>query len=331
MAAEEFSIEADAGDAGNRLDRLIADRAEGLSRSRVQALIRAEHVSVSGKAVTDCGYKIKAGDAVSVLVPEAEPAEPQAEAIALDVVFEDDDVIVVNKPAGLVVHPAAGHSQGTLVNALIAHCGNSLSGIGGVRRPGIVHRLDKDTSGLLVVAKNDAAHKGLSEQFASHGEDGRLQRTYLALVWGTPIRPKGAIDAPIGRSPANRLKMAVVSGEDGRHAVTHYEVAEVFNGVDGRPAVSLLRLELETGRTHQIRVHLTSAGNPLLGDDVYGAGFKTRAVTINEAAQEALAALGRQALHAAELGFEHPRTGEALHFTSELPDDMTRLLAALQG
>lgn len=330
MAAEEFSIKADTGDGGVRIDRFIAERSEALSRSRVQALIRAGHVLVSDKAVTDCGYKIKAGDAISVLVPEAAPAEPQAEAIALNVVYEDDDVIVVNKPAGLVVHPAAGHAQGTLVNALIAHCGDSLSGIGGVKRPGIVHRLDKDTSGLLVVAKNDAAHKGLSEQFASHGEDGRLQRTYLALVWGAPLRPKGAIDAPIGRSPANRLKMAVVAGEDGRRAVTHYEVAEVFPGVDGGSAVSLLQLELETGRTHQIRVHLTSAGHPLLGDDVYGAGFKTRAVTINEAAQDALAALGRQALHAAELGFEHPRTGEAIHFTSALPDDMKRLLAALE-
>jgi 23S rRNA pseudouridine1911/1915/1917 synthase len=264
-----------------------------------------------------------------VLVPEPEPAQPVAEAIDLDIVYEDRDLIVVDKPAHLVVHPGAGHASGTLVNALIAHCGDSLSGIGGVKRPGIVHRLDKGTSGLLVVAKNDAAHQGLSEQFAAHGSDGRMHRAYVALVWGKPLRPRGVISARLARSQSNRTKISVTSGESGRHAVTHYEVLDTFETHAG--PVSLLKLVLETGRTHQIRVHLAHIGHPVLGDTTYASDFKTKAAKLGETAREALAALDRQALHAAELGFEHPITGKSLHFESPLPPDMQVLLTALQA
>jgi 23S rRNA pseudouridine1911/1915/1917 synthase len=330
-AGEVVTLVVPDDDAGTRLDRFVTSQIASLSRSRVQALIKAGHVVIDGVTATDAGHKVMARDAVAVTLPPPEPAEPQAEAIALDVVYEDRDVIVVDKPAGLVVHPAAGHAHGTLVNALIAHCGDSLSGIGGVRRPGIVHRLDKDTSGLLVVAKNDAAHKVLSEQFAAHGEDGRLQRTYLALVWGALPRPRGAIDAPLGRSASNRVKMAVVPEAAGRRAVTHYELVETFSDAEGKPLATLVRLQLETGRTHQIRVHLAHIGHPVLGDAVYAAGYKTSATRLSAEGQAALTALGRQALHAAELGFAHPRSGKALHFASALPADMARLFAALKG
>jgi 23S rRNA pseudouridine1911/1915/1917 synthase len=262
-----------------------------------------------------------------VLIPEPEPAEPRGEAMALDVVYEDRHLIVVDKPAHLVVHPAAGHAAGTLVNALIAHCGDSLSGIGGVKRPGIVHRLDKGTSGLLVVAKTDAAHQGLSEQFAAHGADGRLLRSYLALVWRKPLRPRGTIEARLGRSRSNRTKIAVVRGEAGRHAVTHYEVLQTFETAAG--PVSLIKVALETGRTHQIRVHLAHAGYPVLGDATYASGFKAKGVKLAPRARKALEKLGRQALHAAELGFEHPISGKRLRFASEPPADMRELLSAL--
>jgi 23S rRNA pseudouridine1911/1915/1917 synthase len=262
-------------------------------------------------------------------VPEPEAAAPAAERIGLNVVYEDQDIIVVDKPAHLVVHPSAGHATGTLVNALIAHCGASLSGIGGVKRPGIVHRLDKGTSGLLVVAKTDSAHKGLSGQFAAHGADGRLERTYLALVWGKPLRPRGKIEARLSRSPVNRTKIAVAKGETGRRAVTHYEVLKTFPG-RAAGAVSLVKLRLETGRTHQIRVHLAHLGHPVVGDSVYGGGFKAKAETLPEKARDALRQLRRQALHAAELGFEHPMTGKKLRFTSPLPGDIAGLVAALE-
>ncbi len=318
-------------DAGTRLDRFLAEQARGLSRARVQALIRAGNVaSGAAETIRDGAHRVKPGETFTVSVPEPEPAAPAPEKMALNVVYEDDQLIVIDKPAHLVVHPAAGHASGTLVNALIAHCGASLSGIGGVKRPGIVHRLDKGTSGLLVVAKTDAAHQGLSEQFAAHGADGRLKRTYLALVWGKPTRPRGSIDAPLGRSPANRKKMAVVKDETGRHAVTHYEVLKTFESArDARP-VSLLKLQLETGRTHQIRVHLAHIGHPLLGDSTYGSGFKASISTLTPAANDKLKQLGRQALHATELGFEHPISGKKLHFSSPLPDDLARLVEALE-
>ena len=233
---------------------------------------------------------------------------------------------MIDKPNGLVVHPAAGHAKGTLVNALIAHCGDSLSGIGGVKRPGIVHRLDKDTTGLMVVAKTDAAHRALSAQFANKTE-GALERGYLALVWGAPDRPKGTIDAPLDRHPQARDKRAVREG--GRQAVTHWQVLERFAGPDGKPVASLLACTLETGRTHQIRVHLAHIGHPILGDASYGTGFKTKASLLSPAARAALEGLGRQALHAYLLAIEHPETAEILEFQSELPGDLRRLRHAL--
>ena len=249
-----------------------------------------------------------------------------AKQIPANIVYEDDSIIVIDKPKGLVVHPAAGHATGTLVNALIAHCGASLSGIGGVKRPGIVHRLDKDTTGLMVVAKSDKAHRALSKQFAEKA-DGPLKRGYLALVWGAPDRPKGTVDAPVGRHAHARDKQAV--RRDGRAAVTHWEVLERFAGADGKPLASLLACTLETGRTHQIRVHLAHIGHPILGDATYGTGFRTKASRLGPEARAALEALGRQALHAYLLAIEHPETGDLLEFQSELPGDLRRLRQAL--
>lgn len=332
MRLEDSICEVLAGeeDGGVRVDRWLAESIPGVSRSRIQALIKAGEVRSGGTTIGDAGERVKPGRIYSVTLPEAREPEPQGEDIALNVVFEDAHLIVIDKPAGLVVHPAPGHSSGTLVNALIQHCGASLSGIGGVKRPGIVHRLDKDTSGLLVVAKNDKAHTALSEQFAEHGRDGRLHRQYLALAWGVPDRSSGVVDAPLGRSSANRQKMAVVAGKLGRQARTHYRVLESFLGTDGLGAASLFELSLETGRTHQIRVHLAHVRHPVLGDPVYGTGFKASARRLGPDARAALAALRRQALHAAELGFEHPATGEPMAFTSSLPADMQRLVDALR-
>lgn len=313
--------------AADRLDKALAAAFPDVSRARFQALIAEGAVSVEGETVTEARHKVKPGNIVRVNLPEAAPALPQAEEMALHIVYEDKDLIVIDKPAGLVVHPGAGNETGTLVNALIAHCGDSLSGIGGVRRPGIVHRLDKDTSGLLVVAKNDKAHHCLSGQFAAHGRDGRLERSYLAIVWGVPERRQGTISAAIDRSTANRQKMAVSRGASAREAVTHFEVLEAL----GQPPVaSLIRCVLETGRTHQIRVHMAHIGHPLLGDSVYGSGFRTSAKKLSEASREALNTLNRQALHATSLGFEHPRTGKAMRFDSTAPEDFGKLLAELR-
>lgn len=310
-----------------RLDKALALAFPDVSRARFQALIADGAVSVECVAVREPKHKVKPGDLLRVVLPEAIAAEPLPEAMNLRIVYEDKDVIVIDKPAGLVVHPGAGNETGTLVNALIAHCGESLSGIGGVKRPGIVHRIDKDTSGLLVVAKNDRAHHGLSEQFAAHGRDGRLERSYLALVWGVPERRTGTIAAAIDRSTANRQKMAVSRGANAREAITHYEVLESF----GKPPVaSLIRCVLETGRTHQIRVHMAHIGHPLLGDEVYGSGFRTAARKLDSEAREALNQLKRQALHATTLGFEHPLTGQPLRFESPAPDDFATLLTALR-
>ena len=313
--------------AADRLDRALALAFPQVSRSRFQALIADGCVTVEGTTVTQARHKVEPGNRLGVVMPEPAAPEPGAETMDLSIAYEDDDVIVIDKPAGLVVHPGAGNETGTLVNALIAHCGDSLSGIGGVRRPGIVHRIDKDTSGLLVVAKTDLAHQGLAAQFAAHGRDGRLQRAYLAVVWGVPERRKGTIDAAIDRSSANRQKMAVSRGAAARHAVTHYEVVKTFGSP---PVASLVRCTLETGRTHQIRVHMAHIGHPLLGDAVYGSGFRSAAGKLPPAAREALKSLNRQALHAALLGFEHPRTGEPLQFESPAPDDLARLLSTLE-
>ncbi len=311
--------------AGQRLDRVLAASLSQFSRARLQGLIKAGAVRVGDAVVSDGSRKVREGEILEVVVPEAVAAEPEGEVIPLTIVFEDAHLLVIDKPAGLVVHPGSGNPTGTLVNALIAHCGDSLSGIGGVKRPGIVHRLDKDTSGLLVVAKTDAAHAGLSQQFAAHGLDGRLEREYMAVVWGAFDQPKGSIDAPVGRSATHRTRMAVVKPAFGRHAVTHYLVEQDFGGL-----VSLMRLQLETGRTHQIRVHMAHAGHPLLGDLVYGAGFVTRRTKLTTAAATALDELGRQALHAVTLGFEHPVTGKKLHFESEPAADLARLIDTLR-
>lgn len=328
--------------AGLRLDKYLTDAVESkaadeevyvtevLSRARITNLIKegrvARRLDTGPVPVIDASYKVKPGETYELIVPPARPARPEAQAIDLNVIYEDNELIVIMKPAGLVVHPAAGNHDNTLVNALIAHCGESLSGIGGEKRPGIVHRLDKDTSGLMVVAKTDRAHRHLSEQFAAHGRDGRLTRAYTALVWGAPLPHVGTINANLQRSSHNRTKMAV-SKTQGRTAITHYKVRENY----GKPAeVSRVECELETGRTHQIRVHMTAIGHPLLGDQTYGTGQQTRRVKISEEAQAALARLNRQALHAHHLGFEHPTTEEIMSFDAEIPEDMQALINALK-
>jgi len=323
----EVIVEGDEGSA--RLDRVLAKRLAELSRSRLKALILAGKVAVRNAPVHDPAYHVGRGDTITIDVPEPADPEPAGEDIALNVVHEDEDIIVIDKPKGLVVHPAAGHESGTLVNALIAHCGASLSGIGGVRRPGIVHRLDKDTSGLLVAAKNDAAHQSLSAQFADHGRSGAMRRGYLAFVWGVPNRQRGTIVAPIDRHTHAREKMAVREG--GREAVTNWEIVERYKGIDGKPVAALLACQLETGRTHQIRVHLAHIGHPLMADAVYGPHFKTKASHLGSESRAALAALGRQALHAYLLVLQHPKSGEILQWSSDLPVDLMRLRNCLQA
>jgi 23S rRNA pseudouridine1911/1915/1917 synthase len=315
-----------AGEPGGRLDRVLAAHIPALSRSRLKALILDGQVTIEARTVRDPAIQVNSGATITVTLPPPEPAKPEGEAIPLNIVYEDDALIVIDKPKGLVVHPSAGHESGTLVNALIAHCGDSLSGIGGVKRPGIVHRLDKDTTGVMVVAKTDRAHQLLSKQFANKGE-GPLERGYLAFVWGTPERPRGTIDAPLDRHRFARDRQAVREG--GRHAVTHWQLVERYAGGDGKPVASLLACTLETGRTHQIRVHLAHIGHPILGDETYGTGFKTKASRLPPEARAALAALGRQALHAERLNFEHPETGDVMEFQSPLPADLARLRAAL--
>src|ERR1700761_4608753 len=295
MTSTHKEIRIDDEEAGGRLDRVLAAHITELSRSRLKTLIEAGAVAIDGQTIRDPSRRVNAAEAVTVEVPETAPAKPEAEAIPLNVVHEDDDIIVIDKPRGLVVHPATGNWTGTLVNALIAHCGLSLSGIGGERRPGIVHRLDKDTTGVMVVAKNDRAHQALAAQFADHGKsDEAFQRSYLALVWGAPERPHGTIDKPIDRHPKSRDRMAVREG--GREAITHWQGLERYFGkpaprragkpqTSDAPVASLLACRLETGRTHQIRVHLAAIGHPVLGDDVYGARFRTKAGLLPEKAQ----------------------------------------------
>jgi 23S rRNA pseudouridine1911/1915/1917 synthase len=315
--------------AGERLDRFLgqaaAARRVALSRTRLKTLIEAGEVRIDESVARDPSTRLAAGARIAFEAPQAEESTIDGEDIQLAVVYEDEHLIVIDKPAGLVVHPAPGHAAGTLVNALIRHCGTSLSGIGGVKRPGIVHRLDKDTSGLLVVAKTHAAHRGLADLFADHGRTGSLEREYLAIVWGGFDVSAGKIAASIGRDTRNREKMAVVRQEKGRHATTHWRLQEHLG-----PA-SLVACQLETGRTHQIRVHMASIGHPLLGDSVYGSGFKTKGALLENRARSALTALGRQALHASVLGFEHPATGKTLRFESESPKDFLRLLKALRA
>jgi 23S rRNA pseudouridine1911/1915/1917 synthase len=340
VTVTQKSLVVAAAEAGERLDRVLARHVVELSRSRLKALIEAGAVTLDGHTIRDPNHRVNSGAAIAVDVPPPEPAKPAAEAIPLAVIYEDDDIIVIDKPRNLVVHPAAGNWTGTLVNALIAHCGRSLSGIGGERRPGIVHRLDKDTTGVMVVAKNDRAHQALAAQFADHGQSGEpFERSYLALVWGAPDRPHGTIDKPIDRHPKARDRMAVRQG--GREAITHWQVLERYAGKPAprragkagkqpeTPVASLLACRLETGRTHQIRVHLASIGHPVMGDEVYGGGFRTKTALLPAETQAALDALGRQALHAHILTVKHPLTGEILTFRSELPPDLSRLRNAL--
>ncbi len=323
-------LTADEAAAGKRLDQwLAAELGPDLSRSRIQALIEAGAVEVNGAVVKEARRKLKAGDAVLLSMPEPAPADPLPENIALDILFEDKDVIVVNKPAGLVVHPGNGNWTGTLVNALLHHCAGTLSGIGGVKRPGIVHRLDKDTTGVMVVAKNDHAHRALAEAFADHGLTGQLERAYVALVWGATDKMTGTIDAPLGRSQKDRTRQAVVreSQNDARHAVTHFEVLERFGEQkDGEPMASLVECRLETGRTHQIRVHMAHIGHPLIGDMEYGAAFRTKANRLPEPLQTKVHAFSRQALHARLLAFKHPSSGKVMRFEADMPGDMGELV-----
>ena len=322
--SEISSFEVGPEAAGERLDRFLTQASEGFSRTRLKALIEEGRVAVDGAVALDAARKLAAGGVVTLDAPEPEDTAVLGEDIPLEIVFEDEWLIVVNKPAGLVTHPAPGHSGGTLVNALIHHCGASLSGIGGVKRPGIVHRLDKDTSGLLVVAKTDAAHRRLSELFADHGRSGSLVREYVALAWDAFPTRSGTIDAALERHPHSRERMMVVPQGRGRHAVTHWQVEEQF------VAAARLRCRLETGRTHQIRVHLAHFGHPLLGDSLYGAGFKTKANRLDQAARAALDALNRQALHAQTLGFEHPVTSQTMRFERPPPRDFLDLQSALR-
>ncbi len=309
------------GDAGVRLDSFLAGALAGLSRTRIKALIEAGRLAAGGATIADPAYRVKPGQGYQLTVPAVAPAAPRGQAIELSVVYEDADLIVIDKPAGMVVHPAPGHPDSTLVNALIAHCGASLSGIGGVQRPGLVHRLDKDTSGLIVVAKNDAAHAALAGQFAAR----TLTRVYRAVVWGVPSPAAGEIVGNVGRSPVNRKKMAVLR-RGGRPATTRYRLLTVFGG-----AASLIEGRLLTGRTHQLRVHLSHRGHAVVGDPLYGGSRQRRAAALPESARRALAGFRRQALHAQSIEFRHPKSGGRLRFESELPNDMKDLIASLAG
>jgi 23S rRNA pseudouridine1911/1915/1917 synthase len=303
----------DAGHAGWRLDRALADALPTLSRERLKALIRAGALESGGASLRDPATKVKGGEAFSLTVPDPEPAHNEPQDIPLVIPFEDEHLLIVDKPAGLVVHPAAGNREGTLVNALLHHCAGRLSGIGGVARPGIVHRIDKDTSGLLVVAKTDVAHEGLAKQFAAHSID----RRYLAIVNGVPKAAEGTVDAPLARSTHDRKKIAIVEGKRGKRAVTHWKRLKVLKDS------ALVECRLETGRTHQVRVHMASIGHPLLGDPVYGRGKSVHRQLLNQLDFK------RQALHAAGLEFTHPVTKVRLSFESALPSDMQELFTAL--
>ncbi|MCP4327796.1 MAG: RluA family pseudouridine synthase [Alphaproteobacteria bacterium] len=308
-------------DKGTRLDRFLAGRYGDLSRMRVKALIESGHVHVDGATISEADHRVKPGQIVALFVPEPEAAIPIAQDIALTIVYEDADVIVVDKPAGLVVHPAPGNPDRTLVNALIAHCGDQLSGIGGVRRPGIVHRLDKDTSGLLVAAKTDAAHQSLSAQFAAHS----VERSYIAVVWGVPAPRRGRIEGRIGRDPHNRKKMAVVA-RGGKAAVTNFRTLKAYGDI-----AALVECRLETGRTHQIRVHLASIGHAVVGDPFYGGARRSLIGRMAEPARTVFANFKRQALHARILGFRHPTRPETLKFESKYPNDIMKLTHCLEN
>lgn len=301
--AETLKLTADTENIGNRIDKFVSENAEGITRSAVQGLLEKGMILVNGGAVSK-NYKLKNGDVIDIEIPEPEPMDAVAENISLDIVYEDSDLLVVNKPKGMVVHPAHGNYTGTLVNALLHHCGDSLSGINGVIRPGIVHRIDKNTSGLLIVAKNDASHLFLAEQIKEHS----FTREYEAVATGYFKETEGTVDAPIGRHKTDRKKMCVTT-ENSRNAVTHYSVIKQYGGY------AHVRLKLETGRTHQIRVHLSYIGHSVLGDDVYGKSYK---------------GIDGQCLHARKIGFIHPTTREYMEFESELPDYFVSVLNKLE-
>ncbi len=317
------AVEARAGaaDDGMRLDAYLARALPALSRSRLKQLIVAGHLRADERPLTDPSAKVRAGQRFTLVIPPSVEARPEAQAIPLEVLYEDDDLIVIDKPAGLVVHPAAGNPDRTLVNALLAYCGASLAGIGGVRRPGIVHRLDKDTSGLMVAAKTDRAFAGLAAQFAAH----EVERAYRALVWGAPRPAQGEIAGNIGRSPRDRKKMAV-RAQGGKAALTRYRTLASYGGV-----ASLLECRLATGRTHQIRVHLASLGHPVMGDPLYGKATAARRASLPPAARAALDRLGRQALDAYLLGFIHPASGTRIRIERESPGDFSELKKNLES
>lgn len=326
MDTDIITLRVEAQEAGARLDKFCADRLSDLSRERIKSFIQSGDLTIEGYDTLKPSVTVEEGMVISLALPEAEEADPQPENIPLDILYEDDDLIVINKAAGMVVHPAVGHRAGTLVNALLYHCGDSLSGIGGVKRPGIVHRLDKDTSGVMLVAKNDHAHAHLSAQLA----DRTLRRVYHALVWDVPVPLVGTIDMAIGRDHKNRLKQAVkrsISGnaQAARHAVTHYKILESYHD-----AYSLVECRLETGRTHQIRVHMQARGSPLIGDPLYGAQktFQiSRAARIdNPDLKQALLDFSRQALHAKEISFVHPKYEKELTFVTDMSYDINILL-----
>ena len=308
-----IEIALDSSHAGWRLDRALASAVPSLSRERLKVLTKAGALTCDGTALRDPATKVKGDERFALAIPDPAPAHNEPQEIPLPIVFEDEHLLVVDKPAGLVVHPAAGNRDGTLVNALLHHCGGSLSGIGGVARPGIVHRIDKDTSGLLVIAKHDRAHEGLAKQFAAHSID----RRYLAIVSGVPRQAEGVVDAPLARSVHDRKKIAIVKDGRGKRSVTHWKRIEILRDA------ALVECRLETGRTHQVRVHMAAIGHPLVGDPVYGHGKSAHRKLLNQLD------FSRQALHAAHLGFIHPVTKGRLSFDAALPSDMQELFTAL--
>lgn len=325
-ANEALLLEVGLAEHQQRLDKAVALLAPEFSRTRLKVLIDSGECTLNGKVMTTASRKVEFGDKIVIAIPPIEDALPEPENIPLDIVYEDEDVIVLNKAAGMVVHPAIGHGHGTLVNALLGHCGESLSGIGGVRRPGIVHRLDKETSGLMMVAKNDHAHHHLAAQL----QDRSLHRVYHALVVGVPSPIKGQVETLIGRHPSNRLKMAVV-GWNGKTALTYFQALEQF-----KKALCLVECRLETGRTHQIRVHMDHIGHPLVGDPLYGPQLpalrsKLRRADFDESVIEQVLTFPRQALHAAEISFLHPRSEEEMTFSAFYPKDFLDLLEGCRG
>ena len=315
---------------GIRLDKILSTLQDNISRMRVQSLIRDGQAQISRNGtdlnIKDISWRVKPNDKITLIIPEAKPFDLKPQPIPLDILYEDDHLIVINKVSGMVVHPAPGNEEGTLANALMAHCQESLSGIGDKKRPGIVHRLDKDTSGIIVSSKTDIAHLSLSEQFASHGKDGRIMRSYQALVWGKPIPPIGRIEGALARHHYHRKKMAISQKKNARFAATQYKCLKNWGKP---PIISLVECLLETGRTHQIRVHMTHIGYPIVSDKLYGSSQMTRCQKLPNDIAQKIKTLNRQALHANLLGFEHPHTKKKMRFETKLPDDIQHIIQML--